>query len=426
MASSGAESSTGAVIDAYKDAEHFLMACGENYFDPEAFRRNLNAYVQAARNISFRVQGIKGDLEGFDSWYMPWREYMKSVPLLSWVADARTMVTKRRGLTANSRAHIRVFQSYDAPDTQVIEVDPQLPTAAIVVSALRAIPEEFRRFWTVEISRRWEVDDLPGKEVLAGLFESIRIYRAFITDMFRFMDEGSPGLPLVAVMNEPPMAAASQVQDMYTLVLDPDSGAAVTHQNHVIRADAEGLAMAREVFGDVTPELKEAMKSEDLVERADAHIEMAKSVRRSADEHYPFFWLRKADGTWEGKSTIFANKQHKFLFMHQMAEDIAENGYDALIFVTDSWFGDRLPSKDEPYIELSEDQHVGEALLIYVLSAYGLLRVSTVFYTRGVGGIEFQEVMHDSDPAKAPVIWPFLAAWGLEVPGSNADAEAPT
>jgi hypothetical protein len=48
--------------EALEEAHHFLHACERDYHSPSAFRLNLNAFIQAARNVTFRLQSLKAGI----------------------------------------------------------------------------------------------------------------------------------------------------------------------------------------------------------------------------------------------------------------------------------------------------------------------------------------------------------------------------
>src|SRR5215470_19431517 len=65
------------------------------YQQPVHFQANLNATIQALRNITFVTQSEKHAFKDFDSWYAPWQERMKAEPRLRWLRDARNTVVKQ-------------------------------------------------------------------------------------------------------------------------------------------------------------------------------------------------------------------------------------------------------------------------------------------------------------------------------------------
>jgi hypothetical protein len=43
----------------------------DHYQEPESFRANLNATIEALRNVTFKLQNEKSAFAEFDVWYKP-------------------------------------------------------------------------------------------------------------------------------------------------------------------------------------------------------------------------------------------------------------------------------------------------------------------------------------------------------------------
>src|SRR5208337_3068875 len=61
----------------------------QNYHNPEAFRANLNATIEALRNVTFVLQNEKHVFLDFDKWYGRWQELLKTDPTAKWLNEAR-------------------------------------------------------------------------------------------------------------------------------------------------------------------------------------------------------------------------------------------------------------------------------------------------------------------------------------------------
>jgi hypothetical protein len=79
------------------------------YGDPERFRANLNATIEALRNITFAVQNEEGAFVDFNAWYQPWRTRLKADAMATWVKDSRNLVVKQGELETNSKAVVRLL-----------------------------------------------------------------------------------------------------------------------------------------------------------------------------------------------------------------------------------------------------------------------------------------------------------------------------
>ncbi|NLD48310.1 MAG: hypothetical protein GX660_14140, partial [Clostridiaceae bacterium] len=81
----------------------------ENYFNPEGFRVNLNATIQALRNLTFALQSEKTVIPNFDDWYLNWQEKMKHDNILKWLNDSRVTIVHQRDLETKSVARVAIF-----------------------------------------------------------------------------------------------------------------------------------------------------------------------------------------------------------------------------------------------------------------------------------------------------------------------------
>ncbi len=120
------------------------------------------------RNVTFIHQKEKGSVPNFGDWYAGWQARLKSDPSARWLVEARNRVVKEGDLETNSTARVGVRRSYDAPISQSFDIEPSVPTKAVVSLFLKtAMPAVTRGVLSVE--RRWETGDLPGQEIMDAL-----------------------------------------------------------------------------------------------------------------------------------------------------------------------------------------------------------------------------------------------------------------
>ena len=77
------------------EARYFLIQCLLNYHSPQPFLHNLNAFIQAFRNITFMLQSENYRPGTFQAWYEVKREEMRRLPTLRRLVDARNVVVKK-------------------------------------------------------------------------------------------------------------------------------------------------------------------------------------------------------------------------------------------------------------------------------------------------------------------------------------------
>ncbi len=107
----------------------------EQYHQPESFQANLNATIQALRNVTFILQNEKHTFSQFEDWYKRWQDRMKAHPILRWLKEARNTVAKQGDLETSSTAVVKLVTWKD--DVLVeSSVPPDTPPSLI----LRNIP----------------------------------------------------------------------------------------------------------------------------------------------------------------------------------------------------------------------------------------------------------------------------------------------
>jgi hypothetical protein len=179
-----------------EEAHRLWHRAAEAYEDPDEFRTQLNALIQALRNVTFVLQKEKAAIPDFDSWYAGWQETMKQDEVMRWSHQARTVVVHKGDLETYSTATAAVQASWDVPETRTFEVPPLVPTLAVAAKILveEDIPEDIRKQGILTVERRWVANDLPELEILDALAHCFGILSLLIADAHR--QAGAPMHPL--------------------------------------------------------------------------------------------------------------------------------------------------------------------------------------------------------------------------------------
>ena len=146
-----------------------------NYHEPDAFRANLNATIEALRNVTFVLQKEKHAFANFDQWYDPWQERLKTDAEARWAHDARTTVVHKGELESASTAEVRLIGWQDKVVARM-ELPIETP-ASLVLQNLKLLELIGKAELAiarandaaVAIERRWTTPDLGGLEILESL-----------------------------------------------------------------------------------------------------------------------------------------------------------------------------------------------------------------------------------------------------------------
>jgi len=133
------------------------------YHEPEPFRYDLGAFIQAARNVTFMLQKEQAAFKDF-KWYQEWAERAKKDSVLRWLGDARTDLVHRQALEPHSWLEVRcVGNPRQTEDSDNDHFGGKVSPFECTHYYMNRGPStdhghEFTRFWGIEA--------LPGRELL--------------------------------------------------------------------------------------------------------------------------------------------------------------------------------------------------------------------------------------------------------------------
>lgn len=156
----------------------------EAYEKPDEFRTNLNACVQAIRNVTFILQSQKSEIEDFEKWYSPWQNAMKNDKIMRWCVEARNIIVKAGDIEKNSMAIVSYVASYFEPPKWHLIVDP-FPSATEIAHyvTIKYLPTELRNNGFLKIEKRWVSDDFPNVELLEVLAYAFSFLVRLLSDI---------------------------------------------------------------------------------------------------------------------------------------------------------------------------------------------------------------------------------------------------
>lgn len=167
--------------DKFEEAHYFLYMMIYNYHSADGFRFNMNAFIQALRNITFSIQSEKRNIPNFDKWYEEKQQWMRDAPLLRKFVEGRNVVVKRGNLKIKSEAYIGLFRYREHKLGMLVPVNPFEDSKYL----LRIAEEHYVGFLIDEehsaigeqcgILRKWVVEDIGDNEVLQLCFEAWRM-----------------------------------------------------------------------------------------------------------------------------------------------------------------------------------------------------------------------------------------------------------
>jgi len=127
--------------DKFNEAQYFFGQMLQNYHFPWQFQFNLNAFIQALRNVTFMLQAEPNKPEGFDGWYAAKREELKvaighKIPPFADTRDVLQRATGKDGLGFVDEEHIAIGEQMGVERTWRIE---ELGHEEVVAACLKAL-----------------------------------------------------------------------------------------------------------------------------------------------------------------------------------------------------------------------------------------------------------------------------------------------
>ncbi|OGT01212.1 MAG: hypothetical protein A2143_04935 [Gallionellales bacterium RBG_16_57_15] len=179
------------------EARYFLVQCLLNYHSPQAFLYNLNAFIQAFRNITFMLQSEELRPHNFLAWYEVKQNEMRNMPTLRRLVDARNIVVKQSSLTAKSKVMCGLFRGRRMKLSMGKEVKPFIETKTILEATSKYVGEFFlggRRDIIGEqagVERTWIVEELGEGEVIEKCIEAINYMIALVDEAHQLSGNAS-------------------------------------------------------------------------------------------------------------------------------------------------------------------------------------------------------------------------------------------
>jgi hypothetical protein len=166
-------------VDKFWEAWYFLLAMTGEYHDPHAFRYNLNAFIQAFRNITFILQSEESRPPGFEVWYSAKRAEMREIELLKRLVDARNLIVKKSMLAPSSEVRLGLFKGRRFKLGVGGPIDPFRDSRELLQKACEFyvgfyIDERHSDFGEqVGVWRKWVVEEIGSDEVVTHCAEAL-------------------------------------------------------------------------------------------------------------------------------------------------------------------------------------------------------------------------------------------------------------
>ena len=395
-----------------------------HYQEPEPFRANLNALIQALRNVTWVLQSEKHGIPNFDDWYTPRQERLRSHRVSKWLVDARNTIVKRGELDASSSAKIRLVTWHKRVLAE-FAFPPDCPSS-LILSNLRlvglannvGIPLTDLQNATVSVERRWTVTELGDREILEALSEVYALLSQIVLDAHQHVQTfGCVSLHSVHphFVSQYDLTGALECmatgESWRTDLFELASG-----QELVLRrisapsADPE-LSAARYGFSD--EERVAEWESLDPLLLAQKCVYRAKRILQKDKFHRRVVIIRDGTGVWHNISLNATNRAEKYLLMQMVAHFVESIGADAIIDISEMWIvpkgvADKLGDPDL----YDKAPRRKEELYLFVATREGKTRSYHTPFSRGrFGGIKLEDTVRIDRKHWPPYMEPVIDVW---------------
>lgn len=387
-----------------KHAHLLWHQCLDAYHDPERFLANLNATIEALRNITFVVQKEKSAFKDFDVWYKPRQEILKADATAKWLNEARVTIVHQGDLESSSHAEVRII-TYDEKTLWTGEVPIQTPAKlilenptllALLDSSMDKLPDLADSILLIE--RKWSTKELDGREILSALAHVYGLLADLVLDAHSRIGQ------LTCIPAEEPHPDFRALQDRTGLLRCMSAGAEERTERY--RSDKETEIVPstdtleqsihvneiNEIIGryGIDPRMSNAeIRNQDPVEFAEWVLKIAKKILRRDKHHERFMFLRDGEGKWHQISAHTQDRTQKMILMQMIASFVENRGCDALVEVGEMWTAS-IPYEQLPGFKGAEHaRDRGELLSVVVATREGLVRQYRTPFTRGpFGGLK--------------------------------------
>jgi hypothetical protein len=383
------------------EAHQLWHQTAAQYQNPGGFRANLNASIQALRNITFVLQKEKGAVPTFTKWYAGWQTRMREEKILRWLHQARNIVVKEGDLRTVSTARVSLMNWLEFPVAE-FEVRPLVPTAQIASDLAtylpQALPQDLDQASILVVERRWVVADLPELELLDVLAHGYGFLWTLIADAHKVcgvemeLYEQTDDLHGNAPAQERfggKLACMIATKQLRSARVRLDSKEHVAAEMIPRPIDSKNEAKAAKRYG-LESSMPAAPKGKDLYEAVKWFMEAAKRVLARDKFHSGVVLLQLPNGGLQLYSLNPADQSGKYVLWERLVDEVERTGAVGLIDIREIWM---ISGKefDADGVRPSESPNRCEALAVTVAMADGRQCSYITKFSRGLlGKIKFE------------------------------------
>ncbi|PKD38187.1 hypothetical protein CWO84_23485 [Methylomonas sp. Kb3] len=389
------------------DAQAHWHNANKQYFDPNAFRMLINSCIQELRNVTFVLQSNKRGIEGFDEWYEPWQDRMRSNKSLRWLVSARNYIVKQGDLELKSMLRIEVIGSYLAGEVKIFEQDYEVNISSKEIfqkTIDSGMPKEVLENSYVKLQRKWIDSNYPDYELL----ELLGICWIAVAELL--FDAPGATDDEINRINEtripPCMYQGSETRSIWMKVQDDDLVPTQMHQESITitKTDAEN---SKERYGD-SPFLNKKINPTNFKELCELFLEQAMFVLKKDGYHVHLVVIFVDSKIVAIKELRNEDQTDKYRTLRLVASEMEKIGANQFLMVSEAWTAPFDPNYPHRHAADCPDRQ--EALNLIGVNKSGEGYFFMVPFSRGVEGITYGEVSVNGIEG-LNIIQPIISIW---------------
>jgi hypothetical protein len=404
-----------------KEVLFFWNKAASSYQNVDEFLINLNACIQACRNVTFVLQNQKSEITDFHSWYeCDWRIAMSNDSIMRWCVEARNTIVKQEDLAIRSIARASIHDNYLLEPTFHIAIDPMIDLGQVANALFDKFPEREKMNGFIKVERQWRVEGLEI-ELLSALAHAATVLMTLIADAderngsssiypeFDPKAERIDHQTIKELLEEHSPECMKQFEDYRVAWFKLPNLDYYNFKEDNANYNSKQIKIAKKKYNNNGFDLlfPKLYKSTSFLEKIEASAEIAKKMLQIDGYHIPLVILFCRSGKLELVTTQFEDQSDKYVFWHKIAKKVRRVGVKELISINEAWeynLNDKIKYGNALLIPNKK-----EKLIISGISEMGHVTIIAFPFSRKENHIVFseREIYHETPNYLIPItkIW---------------------
>ncbi len=344
-----------------REALRLWQRAAESYLDAEEFRINVNACIQALRNVTFVLQKQRSEIDGFDDWYSAWQTALKRDIVMGWCVEARNIIVKEGDLRIKSIAKASYVASYLESPVRVFPADPfRTPLEISEYVRDKLLPAELKNSGYLRVEKQWIDEAVTNSELLEALAHAFVVLSALVNDVrdrqgpSRIYDSSEDvtssfrdAIDSIDVSDYP--RCMSSFETYREVLIKLSTGDIVTFE----RTEPQTVSREEAIkdYGELVTKYGKIDSRKDnapltLQEEVRFFLDLGKNIRKVDEFHMPMVITLDEKNRCNITQTSFDDNDDKYVFWHNFAKEVKRRKITKVIVIAEIWiaaFDPRAP-----------------------------------------------------------------------------------